>query len=74
MTPQEELHQQIQAAGYRIEGRHSEVSDRDSGPVNVIATNDATGESHEVTVNMRGAPGELEALQEIARRVGVGDV
>ncbi len=74
MTPQEKLHQQIEAAGFHIRGWHSEISGRDSGPVNVIATNDATGESHEVTAHTRGAPGELEALQEIARRVGVCDV
>ena len=74
MTPQEKLHQQIEAAGFHIRGWRSGISDRDSGPLSVIATNDATGESHEVTVHTRGVPGELEALQELARQVGVGDV
>ena len=74
MRLQEKLHQQIEAAGFRIRGWHAEISDRESGPVIVHATNDATGESYEVEVPTRGAPGELEALREIARRIGVGDV
>ena len=73
MMPQEKLYRQIEAAGYRIEGWHSEVNARDSGPINVRATHQTTGQSHEVTVQTRGQAGELEALQGIACRIGLSD-
>jgi len=71
VTPQETLHQQIEDAGYRIDGWHAEVSDRDSGPVTVIATHTVNGQEHHVTVQTRGKKGELEALQEIAHSIGL---
>ena len=57
-----------------LQGWHSELSERDSGAVNVIATHETTGRSYNVTVQTRGPAGELEALQEIARRVGLADM
>ena len=67
----ERLVRQIEQTGYRLDGWHDSVDDRDSGPVTVRATHQTTGQTHTVTVQIPGAAGESAALRELAQRIGL---
>ena len=63
--------QRIESAGYRVTGGRESIGDGRDGPLIVTAENIATGERHAITSHMRGADGELEALQLLAAKVGI---
>lgn len=67
----ERLMRRIEQAGYRLNGWHDTIRDRDGGPVIVEATHRSTGQTHRVEVQAGRPAGEAQALEELARRLSL---
>ena len=67
----EQFIHRIEQAGYRLEGWRDTVSDRDSGPITILAIHQATGHTYTATSRTPGADGERLALNELATRIGL---
>ena len=64
--------QKIEAAGYVVSGGRDAMSYAEDSPLVVTARNDAAGQRHTVTVHTKGIEGELEALRQLAEKIGIG--
>lgn len=73
LADRQEIVRRIEQAGYRLHGWHDAIDDRDGGPVIVEATHRSTGQTHRVEVQTRGPAGEAQALEELARRLGLSN-
>ena len=72
MDIRERILQKIESAGYTVSGGRDAMSYAEDAPLVVTARNDATGHRHTVMVHTKGAEGEVEALRQLAEKVGVG--
>jgi len=73
MDIRESTLQKIVSAGYTVSGGRDAMSDAEDSPLVVTSRNDAVGQRHTVTVHTKGAEGEVEALQQLAEKIGLCD-
>jgi D-tyrosyl-tRNA(Tyr) deacylase len=72
MDSRESILQKIVSAGYTVSGGRDAMSYAEDSPLVVTARNDAAGQRHTVTVHTRGDEGEVEALRQLAEKIGIG--
>ena len=72
MGIREDILAKIVAAGYTVSGGRDAMSYAENSPLVVTARNDAAGHRHTVTVHTKGVEGEVEALRQLAEKIGIG--
>ena len=71
MLIQEVVLRRIESEGYRVTGFRDVIGDGQDGPLTVTAEHQETGDRHTVSVHMKGSAGEVEALRQLAGKVGI---
>lgn len=71
MLEEEGVLRQIESAGYCVTGCRDAIGDGQDGPLVVTAQDRETGERHTVSVDKRGRAGEIQALRQLAGKVGI---